>query len=115
MILSIETRQVNPDVTVVELIGRMSLGNQLIQAEDKIKKLIADGASKMVIDVKELSYVDSAAIGVMVMLYGTMSKKGGKMRIAGPNSVVGKIFEITQLQRIIPIDPDVESAAKNIS
>ena len=111
MILQVETRRIEPDITVVELGGRMSLGNQLVQAEDKIKKLIAGGAHKLILDLRELSYVDSAAIGVLVMLYGTVTKAGGQMRLAGANPVVGKIFEITQLRRMIPIDTDTAAAS----
>jgi anti-sigma B factor antagonist len=111
MILQVETHRLDPDMTVVELIGRMSLGNQLLHAEDQIKKLIAEGSKKLIIDLKSLSYVDSAAIGVMVMLFGTVTKAGGQMRLAGPNAVVAKIFDITQLRRIIPIDPDVTTAS----
>lgn len=99
------------DVTVVELSGRMSLGNQLQLVEDRIKKLVEAGARKVILDVTAVAYIDSAAIGVMVMLYGMVAKGGGKLRMCGPSPVVAKIFEITQLKKIIPIDADLAASA----
>ena len=115
MILDIKTRELDPGITVLELVGRMSLGNELTYAEDRIAKLIAGGARKLILDLKALNYVDSAAIGVMVMLYGNMSKAGGQLRLAGPTPVVAKIFTITHLNKIVPIDPDVDTASRSFS
>lgn len=115
MILEILTHKIEPDITVADLIGRMSLGNQLMRAEDELKKVIEGGTKKLILDVHQLSYVDSAAIGVLVMLFGTMAKNGGQLRLAAPGEVLKKVFAITQLQRIIPIDSDVATASKSFT
>lgn len=112
MILQIETRQLDPGITVVELAGRMSLGTQLSYAEDRISILIAGGVRKMILDLKALHYVDSSAIGVLVMLFGNMAKLGGQMRLAGPTQMVGKILTIAHLHKILPIDPDVAASSQ---
>ena len=115
MILEIKTHEFDGGITVVEMIGRMSLGNELTYAEDRITKLIAGGARKLILNLKALNYVDSAAIGVMVMLYGNMSKAGGQLRLAGPTPLVAKIFTITHLNKIMPIDPDVDTAVERFT
>ena len=115
MILEIKTHELDGGITVVEMIGRMSLGNELTYAEDRITKLITGGARKVILDLKALNYVDSAAIGVMVMLFGNMSKAGGQLRMAGPTPVVAKIFTITNLNKIVPIDPDVDTAVERFT
>src|SRR5215467_250459 len=65
-----KTRLVEPDVTVVELTGHLNLGNSLIGIEAAIKRLIDEGARKVVIDASGLNYVDSAGIGMLVSCTG---------------------------------------------
>jgi anti-sigma B factor antagonist len=115
MIIGAKTRQIEPDITVVELSGRMNLGNNLMSIETLIKRVIEEGAKKLVIDVTELSYTDSAGIGMLVGCTGLIEKNGGRMRIAGPRGAVSKVFEMVHMHRIVPLDADVDSACRNLS
>lgn len=110
-----KTRQVEPDITVVELTGHLNLGNTLMTIESFIKGLIDAGARKIVVDVSGLNYTDSAGIGMLVSCTGHIDKKGGKMRIAGAHGAVAKVFDVVHLHRITPLDADVESACRNLS
>ena len=67
MITQTNTRQVAPDVTVMEITGGLNLGNTLISVEGAIQRLIQDGVRKLVLDVAGLSYIDSAGIGTIVL------------------------------------------------
>ena len=60
-------RQVEPSITVVEIAGRLTLGNRLAEIEYAIKDLIEKGGRNIVIDLTQLAFVDSAGMG-MVML-----------------------------------------------
>ncbi len=102
-------------MTIVELTGHLNLGNTLIGIETSIKRLIDEGARKLVIDVTGLNYVDSAGIGMLVACTGQIEKGGGRMRIAGAHGSVAKAFEVVHLHRITPLDADVALACENIS
>jgi anti-sigma B factor antagonist len=115
MIIGAKTHQVEPDITVVELSGRLNLGNNLMSMESLIKRLIEEGARKLVIDVATLNYTDSAGIGMMVSCAGMIGKTGGRMRISGAQGAVAKVFEMVHMHRIVPLDADVESACRNLS
>jgi anti-anti-sigma factor len=115
MITQTSTRTVEPDITVVTITGRLSLGNTLITIEDSIKKLIQDGVRKLVIDLTELAGTDSSGIGLFVLCAGEMQKSGGAMRIAGAHDSVMKVFEIVHLNRVTPIDADVETACRHLA
>jgi len=114
MITETKTRQVEPDITVFEIMGRLSLGNTLISIETAIKRLIEAGTRRLVLDVSELESIDSAGIGTLVSCAGQMEKDGGRVRIAGAKGRVKHAFEIVHIDRIAPIDPDVDAACQAI-
>src|SRR6266511_1951941 len=102
MIFELSTRTVQPDVMAIELAGRMASGNLLMKAEEDIKRLLATEPSKVIFDLTRLEYIDSAAIGVLVMAVGLISKRyGGQVRLAGANERVSRILQITHLDRVL--------------
>jgi anti-sigma B factor antagonist len=115
MVTESKTRVIEPDITVVEISGRLALGNVLASIEHSVKGLIQDGSRKLIIDLTGLDHMDSAGIGVLVACGGLMDSKGGKMRIAGAHGVVAKSFGIVHMDRIVGIDPDVESSVRDLS
>ena len=108
-------RQVEPDLTVVELTGHLNLGNELMSLEAAVKRVIDEGARKLVIDVTKLDYIDSAGIGMLVACNGQMDRAGGKMRVAGAQGTVARAFEIVHMDRITSLDPDVDAAVRNFA
>jgi len=108
-------RQVEPNLTVVELSGHLNLGNELMTLESALKKLIEDGARKLVIDVTKLDYIDSAGIGMLVGCNGQMDRAGGKMRVCGAHNTVARAFEVVHMDRIMALDADTDTAVKNLS
>ena len=107
-------RQVEPDVTVVELTGHLNLGNELMSLEAAVRRLIAEGARKLVIDVTKLDYIDSAGIGMLVGCNGQIDRAGGKMRVAGAQGTVARAFEVVHMDRITSLDPDVDTSCGNL-
>jgi anti-sigma B factor antagonist len=114
MIAESTTLSMDPDITVFAITGRLNLGNTLISIEDSLKKLIAEGVRKLVIDLSGLMGIDSSGIGMFMLCAGEMQKHGGSMRIAGAHDSVKKVFEIVHLNRVIPVDSDVETSCQNL-
>jgi anti-sigma B factor antagonist len=108
-------RQVEPNVTVVELTGHLNLGNELMSLENAIKRLIEEGSRKLVIDLTRLDYIDSAGVGMLVGCNGQMDRAGGKLRVAGAQGAVARTFEVVHLDRITSVDADVETACRNLT
>lgn len=107
--------QVEPDVTVVELTGHLNLGNELMSLESAVKRVIQEGARKLVIDVTRLEYIDSAGIGMLVACNGQMDRAAGKMRVAGATGTVAKAFEVVHMDRIMSLDADLDAALGNLT
>ena len=115
MITETKTRRIDPDITVFEISGRLSLGNLLISVEGSIQRLIDDGARRLIIDLTGLTAIDSSGIGVLVTSSGRMEQNGGKLRIAGAQGAVAKACGVVHLDRIAALDPDVETACRHLT
>ena len=109
-----KTQQIG-DVTVVEMSGRLHLGNSLMYAENSINKLIEGGTRKLVIDLAKLEYLDSSGLGMLIGCSGRMEQNGGRMRVACAGGPVAQVFELVHAERILQFDADLETACRNLS
>jgi anti-sigma B factor antagonist len=103
------------DVTVVEISGRLLLGNSLSYAENSVNRLIDGGTRKLVIDLAGLDHIDSSGLGMLIFCGGRMEQSGGRMRIAGASASVARVFEISHANRILQFDADLESSCRHLS
>jgi len=109
------THTIEPGITVFAITGRLSLGNTLQSIESSLKKLIDAGSRKLVVDLTELNYIDSAGIGMLVGTNGLIEQAGGTMRVAGAQGLVAKSFAVVHIDRILALDPDVDSSTKTMA
>jgi anti-sigma B factor antagonist len=115
--MTTETRtlHVAPDITVLEISGRLNIGNSLISIEAFISRIIDQGVRKLVVDLTNLTYIDSSGIGMLVTSSGRLEQSGGRMRVAGARGSVARALELVHLDRIAPLDEDVESACRRLT
>jgi len=102
-------------VTVIELAGRLHMGNSLTYVESAINRFIDGGTRKLVLDLAKLDYVDSSGLGMLIGCNGRMEQSGGRMRVAGAHGAVAKVFEVVHAGRILQLDADVGSACNHLS
>lgn len=110
MTLSISTRTIEPDVTVLELSGRITLGRESNQIEPMVSGLLASGVQKIIFDVSGVSYVDSSGMGQIAFSAGKIIQQGGKCRVAGATGLVLDVFKITRIDSVVPFSDTVEEA-----
>lgn len=103
------------DVTVIEMSGRLLLGNSLSYAENSIQRLIEGGARKLVIDISMVDHIDSSGLGMLIFCGGRMEQSGGRMRIAGAAQAVTRVFATAHADRVLQFDVDLESACRHLS
>lgn len=111
MLTETKTRKLDSDITVYEISGRLNLGNSLLSIESGIKKLIDQGARKLIVDLTEVNYIDSSGIGMLVSCAGHMEQFSGRMRVVGASGTVLKAFDIVHLERITPLNHSIEEAS----
>lgn len=115
MLLQVEKRQVEPDVTVLELKGRITLGRESQRLEDLVKELRSQGVAKVVMDLAGVDYIDSSGLGILTFCLATMKNAGGGLRVASPTARVSYLLQFTQLDKILPIDEDAAAACRNFA
>ncbi len=114
MVLSLTSRKCVPDITVIELSGRITLGKESAQIETIVVKLLQEGARNLVIDLSHVSYIDSTGIGIIAYCFGKVSQAGARCRIAGARGLVMDLFRITRLESVIQFFPDAETACESL-
>ncbi len=115
MITQVETRQIEPDITVIELHGQLHAGNTLLSVESTIKKVIAGGAKKIILDLSHLRTIDSSGIGVLVVASALTKQNHGQLRASGANGSVSSVLDLVQIGQVLPSDPDLETARANFA
>ena len=114
MMLETEVFRIDPDIVGVSCAGRFTLGTRLSEAETMINNLIWGGARKMVIDLTHVEFVDSAGLGVIMHIFGTLEQAGGKLRVAGASGQVQRLFQTTHTEPILAVDPDLVTSVRKL-
>jgi anti-sigma B factor antagonist len=91
------------DVTVLDLKGKMTLGEGDQLYRDKILLLLDAGKTKLLINLDGVSYMDSAGLGEFVRTHTTVSRRGGRMKIAQLTKRIDDLLDITKLKPVFEI------------
>ena len=110
MLVHFATRQVDPDVTVMDITGQLTLGNALTEVESAIKKRIQNGSRKLVLELSKLTFLDSSGVGMVAVCSGVMDRAGGRLVLAGASGKVKEVLLLTHLDRVMGMYSDVASA-----
>jgi anti-sigma B factor antagonist len=96
MDLRIEERLVG-DVTVVDIVGKLTMDQGAQRLKDKINSLIAQQRTSIVLNLKNVSYIDSGGLGQLAASYGSVLKTGGALKLLSVNSRNHDLLSITRL------------------
>ncbi|HUF23695.1 MAG TPA: STAS domain-containing protein [Vicinamibacterales bacterium] len=94
--MQIEERTVG-DVTVLDLKGKMTLGEGDELLKDKINSLMNQGRGKILMNLGGVPYIDSAGLGEIVRTYTTVSRQGGTMKLVNLTKRITDLLAITKL------------------
>ena len=109
MQLRMSTRSVE-GVLVVDCSGRVVFGEESASLRDTVKKLLAQNP-KVVMNLREVNYIDSGGLGTLVSLYTTARSAGGAVKLSSLSQRVGDLLQITKLLTIFEVFDDEEAAA----
>jgi anti-sigma B factor antagonist len=94
--MQIEERVVG-DVTILDLKGKMTLGEGDELLKDKINSLIHQGQKKLLLNLEGVPYIDSAGLGEIVRTYTTVSRQGGSLKLVNLTKRITDLLSITKL------------------
>jgi anti-sigma B factor antagonist len=94
--LSIKERQAG-DVVVVDLSGKITIGEGSVELREKIRSLLAEGKKKILLNLGDVGYVDSSGIGELVSSLTTTNNQGGQLKLLNLTKKIRDLLMITKL------------------
>ena len=115
MSLRVETSKVEPDIVVLQLSGSMTLGLETDALQRRILNLMSLGDKKLIFDLSGITRIDSAGGVALVRCFFAAREAGGGLRLAGASVSVQRLFNIIQVEAVIPLYASVAAACENFS
>jgi anti-sigma B factor antagonist len=103
------------DVTILDLKGKMTLGEGDELLKDKINSLVQQGHQKLVLNLEGVPYIDSAGLGEIVRTYTTVSRQGGKLKLLNLTKRIQDLLAITKLLTVFETYEDEQDAVRSFS
>ncbi len=106
------TERKNGDVTVLDIEGKILLGEGDVQLNKKIADLIGRKESKILLNLSQVPYMDSGGLGEIVRSFTTVKREGGELKLVGVTARIKDLMTITKLHTVFDIfDTEAEGVA----
>jgi anti-sigma B factor antagonist len=112
--MKVSTRQVD-GVTILDLSGRITLGEGSVQLRDAVRDLLAKGQKNILLNLADVNYIDSSGIGELVSAYTTVRNQGGELKLLNLTKKVHDLLQITKLYTVFDVKDDEASAIASYS
>jgi len=93
-------------VTIVDLYGRIVLGEGSAGVRDLVRNLIKEGNRKILLNLRDVDYIDSSGLGELVNAFTIMRSQGGELKLLNLSKSVRALFQITKLLTVFDITDD---------
>ena len=103
------------DVTILDLKGKMTLGEGDELLKDKINSLASQGHKKLILNLEAVPYIDSAGLGEIVRTYTSISRQGGKLKLLNVSKRIYDLLVITKLVTIFDSYEDEAEAVRSFA
>lgn len=104
------TRRQIEGVTVLDLSGRINLGEGGMILREAIQDVLANGEKKILLNLADVTYIDSSGLGELVTAFTSVRNRGGELKLLNLTKKVHDLLQITKLYTVFDIKDD-ESAA----
>ncbi len=112
--MQIEERVVD-DVTILDLKGKITLGEGDEVLKDKVNSLALQGRRRIILNLAEVPYIDSAGLGGVVSTYTTISRQGGQLKLVNLTKRITDLLSITKLLTVFETFDSEADAIKSFS
>jgi len=109
MSLKSSTRNVD-GITVLDLSGRITLGEGSVVLRDTIREILGKGEKKILLNLGDVTYIDSSGIGELVSAFTAVRKEGGELKLLNLTKKVHDLLQITKLYTVFDVKDDEAEA-----
>ena len=114
MSIKASTRQAD-SVAIVDLSGRITLGEGSSTLRETVRDLVSKGQKKILLNLGDVTYIDSSGIGELVSSYTTVSNQGGQLKLLNLQKKVQDLLQITKLYTVFEAHTDEAAAVRSFS
>ena len=114
MSMKSSTRQVG-GVTIVDLSGRITLGEGSVTLRDTVHDLLSKGQKMIVLNLGDVNYIDSSGIGELVSAFTAAKKQGGELKLLNLTKKAHDLLQITKLFTVFDVKDDEAVAVESFS
>jgi anti-sigma B factor antagonist len=107
--LNIKERQAG-DVTILDMTGKVTIGEGSVALRSAVRRLIEEGKKKILLNLSGVSYVDSSGIGELVSSFTTINREGGQLKLLKLTQKIQDLLAITKLLTVFDVYEDESSA-----
>jgi len=113
--MELALRQIGPNL-VVSFVGKVNLeGDDSLVFKDKLKELILEGHTRVVVDLGNVGFVDSQGLGALISGLKVLRHEQGTLKLANLSEPVEAVLRITRLLRVFDVQPSVEDALRSMN
>ena len=109
MALTIASRELD-GVSILDLSGRITLGEGAVQLREAIRELISKGVKKIIVGLGDVNYIDSSGLGELVSSFTTAKNQGAELKLLNLTKKVKDVLQVTKLYTVFDIYDDEASA-----
>ena len=110
--MKITTREVN-QVVILDITGRIVLGDELETLRGGVQTLLTQGKKKIILNLADVSYIDSSGVGELVRSFTSVHNQGGELKLLNLTQKVHDILHVTKLYTVFDIRDDEFKAVKS--
>lgn len=114
MSVKLNTRQVG-DVSVVDVAGRITLGEGSSALRDLMRDMVSKNQKKILLNLGDVSYIDSSGIGELVSGFTTVTNSGGQLKLLNLTKRVKDLLQITKLYTVFDVHEDEAGAIRSFA
>ena len=114
MSVKLTTRQVG-DVTVLDVAGRITLGEGSSALRESLRDLVSKNQKKILLNLGDVTYIDSSGIGELVSGFTTVTNSGGSLKLLNLNKRVRDLLQITKLYTVFDVHDDEAAAIRSFA
>jgi len=112
MQLKLGVRTLNDGIVIVDCAGRLVFGEETSALRENVKSLISQD-SRIVLNLADVTYIDSGGLGTLVALYTTARNAGGSIKLARLTKRVGDLLQVTKLLTVFEVFNSEEEAVQS--
>jgi anti-sigma B factor antagonist len=98
------------EITVVELKGKITIGVGDLQMREAIHAVLNEGSRKLIVDMSQVTTIDSSGVGELVGCFTTATHKGAKMKLMNLPAKISDVLTVTQLITVFDVYPNEAEA-----